>query len=660
MKRAGMLAVLIPAIMMLSIQIAIYTSSIWAILAITAIGGFAVFKYVYKFIHKLDDKAWVVQLNNVIEKVSTPVIIADSNYRISFANQSFNKLPLATLLASVDNILDLITVKDNKLNASVKDTLDALKGKVKCHLMWQDKSYICSLMPLISPADERWGILLECHIVDNQEINIELTSKSFGTLDQANTSPSFIHFEIENEEKSDIIEKAIQQTSHPLMILDENQCIKQTSDNFVALFNQDKDANKMQHIGVNIVDIMQGFAPELVATLENALAAHKSTTFVAEHFNQICDWVITPIKANGNDIGTIVEILYPSKQELKALEENVARVESTKDEIEKELRHFTQGLANCKLYQKGNESYLEGFNSQDYNHPLIKNSSKIIHQLYSDLNNLHNEIDTVKNSLENNRMPDNNAYIAPLKQVNALSNTLSRNVFEAEQDLTALHQEISKLKGLLGEQKGLNQVYMKPLSRALGATEQALIKTVNHSETVTLILQQIHENQTFVTQLQEFIVKLSKLPRNMESPQTSEIYKEIIGLLDRVKNTLSVGKLKLKELLINFDGLNNCWKQAQENLQACLHTGTSIDQSSKRCSAMSNTAYDYSQLIQDKIAQIVEITNHIQEKTTTAEIVVESSQHTQSTSRQFNKMVIEVDETKKKAEDVLLEGLAKY
>lgn len=72
---------------------------------------------------------------------------------------------------------------------------------------------------------------------------------------------------------------------------------------------------------------------------------------------------------------------------------------------------------------------------------------------------------------------------------------------------------------------------------------------------------------------------------------------------------------------------------------------------------MSNTAHDYSQLVQDKIAQLIEITHQLQEKTNSAEIVVES---TYTNGRQFDKMVLEVDETKKKAEDVLLEGFNKY
>lgn len=610
---------------------------------------------------KLNDKTWIQQLYHVIENVSSPVIIADLNYQISFSNKSFNKLPLAVLRDNVDNLLDFISAQDNKLNGSIKSTLDGLKGKVKCHLNWGDGRYVCMLTPLDSPMGERWGILLECHPVENQESSSQYSAKSFGTLDQAHTSPSFVHFENIDEDKNDIILKAVQQTSHPLLILDELHAIKQVNHNFAQLFaDSDKTIDTNELVGMNILEFINQHAPNLKPSLVNALDHRISTTFIGEHFNKICDWVITPIQSDENILGTVIEILYPSKQEMIALEENVARAEKSKNELEKELRQFTQGLANCKLYQKGNESLLEGINAQDYSHPLIKNSSKIIYQLYSDLHQLHSEVESARSSIEKNHQVDVNAYALPLKQVNMLSNALSRNVYETEHDLAALHQEVSKLKGLLGEQKGLNQAYMKPLSRALTATEQALHKTVNHAETVTLVVQQIHENQIFIGQLQEFILKLSKLPQNSESQQTSEIYKEIVGLLEKVKTALAAGKLKLKELLINFDSLNTCWKQAQENLQACLHSGTSIDQASKRCSTMSNTAHDYSQLIQEKIAQLIEIAQLIQEKTTTAEIIVETAGHKASTGRQFDKLVIEVDETKKKAEEVLLEGLTKY
>ncbi len=662
-KRDYLLAIVLTAIFTTSMQIAFFSSSIWGLIIVFGFGGYSLYHYVYKFMNKLEDRTWMKQLFTVIEKVSTPAIIADLNYQISFANPSFNKLPLATLLNNVGNILDLISVQDTKVNITLKDALDGLKGKLKCHILWQGKCYSCAISPLYSPQGEKWGLLLEC-LPLNEEIaaGAVVNAKSFGTLDQANTSANYIHFEIENEAelemaKKDIITNAIEQSAHPIAIIDENFNIQQTSNNFVTLINTNDKSDLNTIVGSSLLELVEKTNPTLTNSLEKALTPNKITSFVAEHFNQVCDWIITPITAKEAHAGYIIEIMYPSKQELKALEENLERAQQSKEEIETELRHFTQGLARYKLYQKGNDSHLEGVTNQDYQHPLIKNSSKIIYQLYSDLHNLHHALDKVKTDLQNTHTPDIMTYSLPLKQVNVLSNALSRNVYEAEQDLTALHQELSKLKSLLAEQKGLHQVYMKPLSRALGATEQALIKTVNHSETVTLILQQLYENQTFLTQLQEFIVKIAKLPRNTESAQTTEIYQDIILLLDRVRNTLNVGKMKLKELLINFDGLNNCWKQAQENLQSCLHSGTAIDQTSKRCSAMSNTAHDYSQLVQDKIAQLIEITHQLQEKTNSAEIVVES---TYTNGRQFDKMVLEVDETKKKAEDVLLEGFNKY
>ncbi len=638
LKQKSILAIIMPVAFLIISQAAFYSFSWWGLLTAGIVGCLCLFHFDFKYVSKIEDLTWQQQLHALIQKVSTPVIIADLNYKISFANNSLNRLQIATLAEKAGNVVELLAGDDEQLKKQVKETLDGLKGKVKCHITWGAKQYQCTINPLFSPTGKNWGFLLEFQANDQ----FVATQMSFEN-DQAN-----------------IVSSAIKHTSHPLIILDESFMIAKASDNFAQLISSAKATFTNEDlIGYNIIDLLQRNLPNHSVSLEKALAANKYTSFVAEHFNQICDWVITPIQINESNKGYIVEIMYPSKQELLALKENIDREKQAKDFLEKELRQFTQGLANCKLYQKGSDFVIDEIHGQEYHHPLIKNSSKIMIQLYTDLHYLHDELDSVKAALEANSAPKANSTL-PLKQINALSNALSKNVFEAEQDLTALDQELGKLRGLLAEQKGLNQMYMKPLSRALSVTEQALVKTVSHSETITLLLQQIHENQTFISQLQEFIAKLAKLPRNAESGQTTEIYQEIIGLLDRVKNTLAVGKLKLKELLLNFDGLNTSWKQAQENLQACLHSGTSFDQVSKRTSAMSNTAHDYSQLMQDKIVSIIDLTQSLQEKTANVEFAVEAKGEMTRKHHGFDRKVIEVDETKKKAEDVLLEGFGKY
>ncbi|MBS0288106.1 MAG: hypothetical protein JSR17_12475 [Proteobacteria bacterium] len=654
LKRDCIKAVLLPVISLGALYAA-YQFSVWALLMVASAVSALLYNYVYRFVDDFEDKSWQEQLHHVIEKVSAPALIVDKDHKISFANHSFKKLPIALLLEKIDNIVDLISAQDNKVDSTIKETLDNLAGKLKCQIAWKDNVYACSIIPLFSPTGIRSGFLLECQPFQMHQEVINQTSPniSFDTLAKAHdvhqslqTAPAIF---IEDE----IASMAVKQSSHPFLIIDKTGMIQHASHSFIDLMNGSDDV-----IGVDLLNVVQAFAPNVKLSLESALHNKTHSLFVSQHFDKICDWHVNPIKKDDLLEGYTIEIIYPSRQELLAIEQNNEHLIAAKDSLERELRHFTKGLANCKLYQKGKTIALEGINTEEYHHPLIKNSSKIILALYNDLHDLHGELDSVKSALENKT--EDVSYTIPLKQVNLLSNTLAHNVYEAERDLTSLHQELSKLKALLAEQNGLNHVYMKPLARALNATEQALVKTVNHSETVTLILQQVHENQTFLTQLQEFITKLSRLPRNMESMQTAEIYQDIIGLLERVRNSLSVGKLKLKELLLNFDGLNTCWKQAQENLQACIHTGTSFDQSAKRSSAMSNAAYDYSLLMQDKIAQLIDLTQNIQQKTSTTEIVVETKTYPSIGARKFDKMVLEVDETKKKAEDVLLEGLAKF
>jgi hypothetical protein len=142
--------------------------------------------------------------------------------------------------------------------------------------------------------------------------------------------------------------------------------------------------------------------------------------------------------------------------------------------------------------------------------------------------------------------------------------------------------------------------------------------------------------------------KMGQLPGNIAVEKTTKIYQDIIALLDKIKNSLAVSKLKLKDLLINFESLKGCWGQALESLQACLKLKASVDQAANRWGDISDSALDYSQQIQERIQSLMELTEKIQAKTNGSEVFP---------NRYFDHMVIEVDETKRRAEDVLLEGL---
>ncbi len=748
------MAIFIPAVFVGIFQAKFYQFSMIELSVLTLIGGVLIFQYVLRFLHKFDDMAWKQQLSSVIQKMSSPVLVADLNHSITYANDSFQRLPIAALLGSLDNLADIMAVQENKLNNTVKETLDGLVGKMKCQMQWQGKTYSCVLIPLLSPIGERWGTLLECQLLENNTkiddsaenvpskslleqltvpflyvnnyedisyVNLKLKElfvrhqetlkaicphldgyepklsirqflsiiqqedKSFSDIKQLGSL--IVHLDemtyqlsispiwgMNNDRQGTLVlwqeiskqnlpiqetaihnalsEMALKQTSHPIVIIDKHYFINQASSDFEQLIHQGTESVDDTLLGKNVLELIEKSCPNIAEHLKQALKCSERSLFVGEHFKKVCDWIITPIKNDTKIEGYILEIMYPSKQELLALEEKNQRLVQGKFDTEKELRQFTQGLANLKLYQKGKELPLEELNVEDYQHPLLKNSSKIMQQIRTDLQNLHAEIDNAKLTQTNSK-----AYIAPLQQVNALSTSLCLNVNDAQQDFFTMHQELSKLKTMLNEQKGLNQSFVKPIGKAFQSTEQALVKTVAYSESVTLILQQIHENQNFLSQLQEFMAKLAKIPGNAE--KTNDIYNDIISLLDRVKKSLAVSKLKLKELLMNFDGLNDCWKQAQENLHSCLHMGTSIEQATKRWGSISNSAFDVSQEIQTKVGQLITLAQKIQTQSTITESINEAVGYQESASRHFEQMVIEVDDSKKMAEDVLLEGISR-
>jgi hypothetical protein len=235
----------------------------------------------------------------------------------------------------------------------------------------------------------------------------------------------------------------------------------------------------------------------------------------------------------------------------------------------------------------------------------------------------------------------------PMHHVHILSSSIVRNVQEAKFDFSSLSQELVKLKNLIIEQKGLSQAYYKPLGKALQLTEQALLKSVGYSETVTMVSSQLHLNQKHLAQLQEFIGN-GKLPENQN----------LIEFLESIKRSLAGSKQCLCELLASFDGLRICWNEALENLQSCLELSSNVVNASKRWESISESANKYSYQVQERIQHLIDMTKKIQDKTNLIETPLDLPSSVATVS-QFEQIVIAVDEKKRKAEAVLLESLLK-
>lgn len=619
LKRDCLIAVLIPSALLGLFQVTFEEFSMTTIILLASVSAAMILAYLYRFFTRLEDMTWQQQLSCVIQKVTTPVIIADHKHEISYANDSFQRLPLATLLSQSKNIVELLATQENiessereKRLAQFKTTLETLSGRMKSQITWVECQYEWIVMPLYSPAGKRWGTLLE--------------------------------FSIKNQQNSDLntANEALAQSSHPLVVLDKDFQVQRATTAFKQLLNKSAHHQVNHQLeSINFLDHVIEAFPKVALCLKQTLESNKSSSFIAEHCDRICDWKVTPIKSQQQVFGYLIEVIYPSLQEMMALEEGLERAQHRQNLLERELIDFTQGLGKLALYQKEPNVVLEQFKHIQFNHPLLRNSAKIVQKL-------QNEMQNVKDTPS--------PMFTPNGQINILSTSIMGSVHEIDQDFSGLNQELMKLNSHIKEQKELNQAYAKPVSRTIQSTEEALFKTVGYSESVTMIMQQLHENQADLHQLQEFVKKLGKFTGTSSAESANKIYQDIIGFLDSVKLALNTSKQNLAELLSDFDSLKGCSNVALQGLKSCLELNMIIDKGQAKGNVLGSAIHEYSQHVHQRVQHLKELAQKLQTKTHQPGFYAEPVQ--ESTCMYFEQMAIEVDDPKKrKAEDVLLEGL---
>lgn len=759
LKRDCFIALLIPVALLSLVQIGARKDwSAWWMIAIAIMGAFVIGRTLYQFFNRLEDLTWQEQLASLVKRVTTPVMIADINHEITFSNDSFNRLPLSTLLLKHPRLPELLASQSSALDlterfkkiAHYSEVLENLSAKLKTRFALGEHSYEWTLLPLFSPTGQRWGTLIECaamkdvdrgdhresdclplpdmleqlaapfmfvsadkkvsyanlslkmllirhqgiiaqlcpswdiyeptgdsldnfmilaqqehtpfdDLVKLGQVTVNLRDEkyqlSFQTLtnfhnDEMGTIVLWQDLSLSSQEPQ-IISQAVSQAIHPLVILDEHAKIKEINPAMVRILEKGKSNTLLSDAlnSKNFIDVVDKFSPAIFMSFCNALKSNKTTIFIAEHYEQYCDWIINPIRERQKTVGYIVEIVYPSKQMHQGYEECLARMQNRRQAIEKELKQFTNGIAKLNLYQKEPHLALGQFSVEDYRHPLLRNSVKIITQLANSLGKIHEELDKLRNKIQSGSIVEKSSIITtPLHEVNILSSSIARNVQEIRYDFTAIDQELNTLKNLIKEHKSLNQAYVKPIQKAIQATEQALLQTLGYSETVTLVVHQLHEIHGY----------LSKLQTEILSHLSPKVAQEVSTLLDSVKSDLLGCKEKLCEMISEYDRLRDSWRQASESLTSCLHLSENVEQASERWNASSGSACEYSIEVERHLQHLFSLTEKLQMKTASMEQLQSTATYaSESSQRQFDHVVIEIDEGKKKAEDVLLEGIKK-
>lgn len=751
LKRDCFIALLFPVALLSLVQIGFRKdwSSLW-MLSIAIIGAGIIGRILYQFFNRIEDMTWQEQLGSLIKRVSTPVIILNSKHEITFSNDSFNRMPVASLLLRFHRLPEMLASQNPSLDlterckktAKYSEMLENLKSKIKTEFVLGENHFEWVLLPLFSPTGLRWGTLVECVAKakqnDSNEYDDELPLSHmleqlsapfmFVSLKQdvlyANLSLKMLlirhqaiishlcpHWDIYHptgdtlgnflklaekdhipfnelikaesilvslrEEKyqlsfqplSDlsgemigtivlwqdllilpsedkIVTQAISQAYHPLAILDAHARVKEINPAMIRILKKNEEVDLK-----NFIDIVEKFSAPVFKQFCQALQSNKTFIFVAEHGERFCDWIINPIREQNKVVGYVVEIVYPSRQVHQGYEESLHRMNLKNEVVEKELKKFTNGIAKLNLYQKEPEMALDQFNVDDYHHPLLRNSAKTVGQLAGSLKKIHEELGTLRNKISSGQIVERASIVTtPLHEVNILSSSIARNVNEIRYDFAAIDQELNKLKNLIKEQKSLNQAYVKPIQRAIQSTEKALRQSLGYSETVTLVVHQLHEIHRYLTNLQADLV----------TQLTPKMAEEVTALLDSVKADLVDCKEKLCEMISEYDRLKESWRVASESLTSCLHLTENVEQASLRWNETSGSACEYSQQVEQHLQHLFNLTEKLHLKTASIEQLQPLAQampllHT----RQFDQVAIEMEENKKRAEDVLLEGIKK-
>ena len=547
LKRDCFIAVAIPILLFAIFQLFSKSLPAFGLLVLTTCGAMVVTWYLYRFFNGLEDMTWREQLSSLLKGVTTPVLITDLDHKITYANESFLRLPLASLTSANSFFPELLASLDPQLDSlekckkikEFKETFSLLTGKLKAHTQFNGEGYEWILVPLFTPTNNRWGTAIEC---------VPKGPKAQG---ENNTAIIF---------ENPTICKGLEQTNQARIIIDPQGNILNANTAMLNLFLATDALDKTNNWQTkNFFDLVDEIIPEVIGPMQNALNAQKPSTFICEFNDKVYDWTIQPIFEDGQWCGNLIEVEYPSKQEYKMFEEAWRRGQDHKEPQDRE--------------------YLI-----DLSKMLVDQSAKI-------------------------------------------------------------QTEIANL--VIEREKATNPLSQEAILTAINSAQAALAKTMNYAETVTLISQQLHENQMYINQLQKLMEKFTTLPIDVAHGHFSNVSKEVIQSLNSVKQVLCTGKQRLSELLVNFDDLRQSWLAAMSELR----NGT-IEANTKQVHLVHARA---SEKIAARLQGIMEIANKIQEEAERSQPVVAPAM--MGAPQPFDQVLID-REVKHHSEAVLLEDVS--
>lgn len=314
------------------------------------------------------------------------------------------------------------------------------------------------------------------------------------------------------------VEYLVKRSQHALLVLDKNCLITHINQTFLDLIESKTSIDEALYQSVD--KLIESKESHLRTLLAQALQSGKKVRFVQDG-PQTADWVLTPLNEPFFK-GTLIEVITPSKNEYLELEEKVKQLLAKQRITEKEMALYVNQLAGMGLYYQREGKLNTKLDTIEIKHPILRKGLSAINHLAEIISNTQHEIAELQSCMR----AQQTTPTVGTSQINVVAQALMRNLQDLKRDYALLTSHHEDHQAIVNEQKGLTQNIMTELDKGTNLSKSCRDKTLAGFETITLILQNLHELENHFSLM---AATLNETSQNLQKNQDNEKLARTLG-----------------------------------------------------------------------------------------------------------------------------------
>lgn len=313
--------------------------------------------------------------------------------------------------------------------------------------------------------------------------------------------------------------------------------------------------------------------------LHEALKTKQKARFLQEK-DPSADWIITPLKEGNEWVGYVLEVVTPSKNEMVRLDDALKETTTRLRKIEVEIAAFVNIINESQIYyQKKGHSY-KALQESGFEHPILQKGIGAVKKLIDKLSSTSQEIIDLKQALHPSVAPP----VLTANQISVLTQAILRNLEEFKREYQSLSQHQKEHSRIVNEQKGITQGLSTSLEKGVVVTKACRDKTLSGFETVTLIVQNLHQFELHLEVMLEILNKTTqKIQQRVAEPEISKTLQAFMqSLTEQLKQATFLAqknKHRLAILIPSYAGhhfqigkLQAQWQNCQDLIDTQAHS----------------------------------------------------------------------------------------